>query len=240
MSKFKDSFEKAWDSTSWADKTIAGVQGLSGIAGAFGNTSRIKDTSNYQNEIDSLANTQFDYGDYDSLMGAYNPISIDRLRVDDLRASDGERAIGTLKGIGSGAIAGAQIGGIPGAIVGGAAGLLSGIGGMIVGNQKAAREAQRLNQEANDAKNKYIANFANNAQNISQNKFNAAALNLAAFGGFLKDRNMDNFTKSKVRLAAFGGKYNSQTQLSVGQIIDVSDKELSEIKNAGYGFKIIG
>jgi len=203
--KLRQSFDKAWNGTSWADKTVAGIQGASGILGAFGETSIIKDTSNYQNEIDSLANTQFGYGDYDSLMGAYNPISIDRLHVDDLRASDGERALGTLKGIGSGAIAGAQIGGVPGAIVGGVAGLLSGGIGMITGNQKAAAEARRLNQEAEEAQQRYIANFANNAQNISQNKFNAAALNLAAFGGFLKDRNMDNFTKSKVRLAAFGG-----------------------------------
>jgi len=205
MSKAKDSFYKAWNSTSWADKSVAGIQGASGILGAFGETSRIKDTSNYQNEIDSLANTQFGYGDYDSLMGAYTPSTIDKLSVDDLRASDGERALGTLKGIGSGAIAGAQIGGVPGAIVGGVAGLLSGGLGMITGNQKAASEARRLNQEAEEAQQRYIANFANNAQNISQNKFNAAALNLAAFGGFLKDRNMDNFTKSKVRLAAFGG-----------------------------------
>lgn len=209
MSNLKDLSKKAWSATSWADKTFAGVQGLSGIVGAFGDASKIKDTSNYQNEIDSLANTQFDYGDYDSLMGAYNPVSIDRLHVKDLRASNGERAIGTLKGIGSGAMAGAQIAGPIGAIVGGAAGLLSGGIGMIVGNRNAAIEARKLNQEAEEAQNRYMANFANNAQNISQNKFNAAALNLAAFGGFLKDRNMDNFTKSKVRLAAFGGDLTS-------------------------------
>ena len=57
MSKLKDLSKKALDSTSWADKTVAGVQGLSGIAGAFGDASRVRDTSNYQNEIDSLANT---------------------------------------------------------------------------------------------------------------------------------------------------------------------------------------
>lgn len=203
----RDAWSKAWSKDNLGGTIGAGVSGLTGIASTFGETARLKEgkINELDNQIDDINNTQFGYGDYDSLQSAFINPQISDFSSYDLRQSDGERAISTLKGTASGAMAGAQIGGPIGAIVGGAAGLLSGIGGSIFGNRKAKREAERLNQEAEDAKNRYLANFSNNAEQISQNKFNTAALNLAAFGGMLKNNNIDNFTKSKVRLAAFGG-----------------------------------
>jgi len=203
----RDAWSKAWSKNNLGGTIGAGVSGLTGIASTFGETARLKEgkINELDNQIDDINNTQFGYGDYDSLQSAFINPQIDDFSSYNLRQSDGERAVSTLKGIGSGAMAGAQIGGPIGAIVGGAAGLLSGIGGSILGNRKAKIEAERLNQEAEEAKNRYLANFSNNAEQISQNKFNTAALNLAAFGGMLKNNNIDNFTKSKVRLAAFGG-----------------------------------
>ena len=211
MSNWKTNSGKAWDNA-WKNENLggtvsAGVSGLTGIASAFGETARLKEgkINELDNQIDDINNTQFGYGDYDSLQSAFINPWIDNFSSYDLRQSDGERAVSTLKGIGSGAAAGATIGGPIGAIVGGAAGLVSGLVGSFTGNRKAKREAERLNQEAEEARDRYLANFSNNAEQISQNKFNTAAINLAAFGGMLKNNNIDNFTKSKVRLAAFGG-----------------------------------
>ena len=203
----RDAWSKAWSKNNLGGTIGAGVSGLTGIASTFGETARLKEgkINELDNQIDDINNTQFGYGDYDSLQSAFINPQISDFSSYDLRQSDGERAVSTLKGIGSGAMAGAQIGGPIGAIVGGAAGLVSGLVGSFTGNRKAKREAERLNQEAEEAKNRYLANFSNNAEQISQNKFNTAALNLAAFGGMLKNNNIDNFTKSKVRLAAFGG-----------------------------------
>ena len=203
----RDAWSKAWSKNNLGGTIGAGVSGLTGIASTFGETSRLKEgkINELDNQIDDINNTQFGYGDYDSLQSAFINPQISDFSSYDLRQSDGERAVSTLKGIGSGAMAGATIGGPIGAVIGGAAGLVSGLVGSFTGNRKAKREAERLNEEAEEAKNRYLANFYNNAEQISQNKFNTAALNLAAFGGMLKNNNIDNFTKSKVRLAAFGG-----------------------------------
>ena len=246
MSKFLTDSSSAWKNA-WSKGNIGNsissvASGVTGVASAFGENSRLNNSkiNSIQNQIDDISNTQFGYGDYDSLQGSFINPQVQDFSAYSLGKTDGDKVIGTLKGAASGAMAGASVGGPVGAIVGGAIGLGSGIIGGLFGSSKAKREAERLEQEASDARSMYLANFANNAEQISRNKFNTAALNLAAFGGMLKNNNIDNFTKSRVRLHAFGGKYNSQTRLSVGQIIDVSDKELSEIKNAGYGFKIIG
>ena len=200
----KTAWQNAWSKENAGNTAMGLVQGVTGIASAAGKNYQIKDTESLDEQIDALRNTEFGYGDFDSLQSAYNPATIHKVTGDDLRSSDGERFSNTLSAITSGASAGMAFGPI-GAAVGAGVGLLGSIGGMWAGNIKAGKEAVRLNKEAEAAQKEYLANFANNAHNISQSNFNRAALNLAAFGGMLKDNNINSFLRSRVRLAAFGG-----------------------------------
>lgn len=202
---------KAWENAIKAENlgsTIGAVgSGVTGILSAGAKNAQTKDTSAIDDSIAETAGTEFGYNDYDSLQNSFNLGALQGTGWGgrNFRTSDGERAMNTLSGVVSGASAGATIGGPIGAAIGGVVGLGSGLIGMISGNRKAKREAARLNEEAEEANNRYLANFANNAENIGQRNFNSALLNLAAFGGMLKSNNIDNFDKSKVRLAAFGG-----------------------------------
>ena len=200
----KASWKDNWSSGNALSSGMGLLQGVTGIASAIGKNYQIKDTESLDEQIDALKNTEFGYGDFDSLQSAYNPGTIDKLTGDDLRSSTGERISNTASAIMSGASAGMAFGPV-GAAVGAGVGLLGSIGGMWAGNIKAGKEAVRLNKEAEAAQKEYLANFANNAHNISQSNFNRAALNLAAFGGMLKDNNINSFLRSRVRLAAFGG-----------------------------------
>ncbi len=197
-------WQNAWSPANAMSTGMGLIQGVTGIASAAGKNYQIKDTESLDEQIDALRNTEFGYGDFDSLQSAYNPVTIDKVTGDDLRSSDGERFSNTLSAVGSGLSAGAAFGPV-GMAIGAGVGLLGSIGGMWAGNAKAGKEASRLNKEAEAAQREYLANFSNNAQNIAQSNFNRAALNLAAFGGMLKDNNINSFLKSRVRLAAFGG-----------------------------------
>lgn len=211
----KSSWKDAWSSANAMSTGMGLIQSVTGIASAIGKNYQTKDTESIEDEIDSLKNTEFGYGDFDSLEGAYNPATINKLTGDDLRSTTGERIGNTASAIMSGASAGMAFGPI-GAAVGAGVGLLGSIGGMWAGNVKAGKEASRLNREAEAAQREYLANFSNNAQNIAQSNFNRAALNLAAYGGMLKDNNIDNFLKSRVRIAAFGGDITSTMERTDG------------------------
>lgn len=200
----KSSWKDAWSSSNAMSTGMGVLQGVTSIASSIGKNAQIQDTEALDEQIDALRNTEFGYGDFDSLQAAYNPATINKLTGDDLRSTTGERIGNTTSAIMSGASAGMAFGPI-GAAVGAGVGLLGSIGGMWAGNVKAGKEASRLNKEAEAAQKEYLANFSNNAQNIAQSNFNRAALNLAAFGGMLKDNNINSFLKSRVRLAAFGG-----------------------------------
>lgn len=238
MGSGPNSWITAWSGSNALGTGMGLLQGVTGIASAAANNYKIDDTEAIEEQIDSVKNTKFDYGDFDSLQSAYSPIEIDRLTGDDLRSSDGERFTNTLSAIGSGFSAGAAFGPV-GMAVGAGVGLLGSIGGIWAGNIKAGKEAVRLNKEADEAQRAYQINFANNAQNIAQSNFNRAALNLAAYGGMLKDNNINNFLKSKMRLAEFNMSQNNKNRYSIGDFVDVTQDKLEEIRKAGYGYRIV-
>lgn len=183
------------------------ASGLQGMAEAFTSNSKIADTTGIENSIEDVAATKFGYGDYDSLMTAYDNLdTAEETNWKDIRGSSGgQQVMNTLKGVASGASAGASVGGPWGAVAGAVIGLGSGIAGIFTGNKKAKKEAARLNELAEAANERQTNNFQNNASNISQKMFNNAALNLAAYGGVLSSPDIDTYFKSKVRLSAFGG-----------------------------------
>lgn len=222
--------KNAWNDA-WKKDNLGGS--ISSLAGGIGSivqtsvsNSNIKDTSAEQAAIDDVASTQFGYGDYDSLMASYNPFGFAKTNYtkDDVRGASGmELFTNTLGAIGSGASTGATIGGPWGAVAGGVVGAIGGISGWVSGDIKARKEAERLNEEAKDANEIYLANYSNNASNISQNMFNSAALNIAAEGGQL-----DTYDQSKVfaknfkmkgkksRYKGFGNYYAYGGQMMTG------------------------
>lgn len=187
---------------------------VTSIAEAGINNAKIMDTSGIQSSINDTANTQFDYNDYDSLMSAYDPFSINKsnyTRKDVRGQSTGQLLTSTLGAGLSGASAGASVGGPWGAVIGGAVGLLGGGAGWITGGVKAKREAERLNKEAEIANNTYLASYSNNASNISQSMFNSAALNIASEGGQL-----DTYDQSKVNVRNFKMKHKKSRYKGFG------------------------
>lgn len=205
---FADTFGK----NASASSVVGGVGSIVGaatdiIGGAMANA-QIKDTTEEKNKAEDVAQSQFNYDDYDSLQEAYDPLSFAKAdyTMKDVRGvSGGEMAMNTIKGTLSGAAAGAKVGGPWGAVAGAAVGLGAGIAGIFAGDSKAKHEATNLNVMGSLANDRYLNNFSNNASNISTNMFNTASLNLAAFGGLLDSDNIDNYTKYKLRSYAFGG-----------------------------------
>lgn len=203
--KSSDAWSEAWK-TGNLGSSIGAIGGAAtSMLQAGVSNAQIADTSGIQSTIEDVANTQFDYGDYDSLLASYEAGSLadTNISAKDIRGVTGGQAIGSgLSALSSGAAAGAQIGGPWGALAGGLLGAGSAIAGWFTGNSKAKKEAARLNREAEDANQRYMANFSNNASNIAQNMFNNAALNIAAEGGQL-----DTYDQSKVYAKNFKMKH---------------------------------
>lgn len=209
MANWNDKSKEAWGEA-WKSGNLGSSIGAIGGAAtsmlqAGVSNAQIADTSGIQSTIEDVANTQFDYGDYDSLLASYEAGSLadTNISAKDIRGVTGGQAIGSgLSALSSGASAGAQIGGPWGALAGGLLGAGSALAGWFTGNSKAKKEAARLNREAEDANQRYMANFSNNASNIAQNMFNNAALNIAAEGGQL-----DTYDQSKVYAKNFKMKH---------------------------------
>lgn len=195
--------------------TISGLAGgITGIVDAGMKNAQIADTSGIHSSIDDIANTEFAYNDYDSLLAGYNPNALQSSNYSQKGVrgvTGGEMAMNTISGAFSGAAAGAQVGGPWGAVVGGVIGLGSGLAGIFTGNDRARREANLLNAEAENANRQYMQNFALNASNIGQGMFNSAALNLAAEGGQL-----DTYDQSKVNAKNFKMKHKKSRYKGFG------------------------
>lgn len=177
-----------------AASIVSGVLGgVSGVAEGFINNNRIADTSGYEASIDALKNDGYGFGDYDSLMGAYNPLAFNLpLTYKNIRGvSTGQQIGNTLSSAASGAMAGLSVGGPWGALIGGATGLTSGVIGSLTGNTKARMRKDELQADLKYANNVYVNNINNNANRIGDNMFRNKAINLAAFGGRL-GRRFDN------------------------------------------------
>lgn len=190
MSNWNDKSQKAWNNAWSENNAVSSASGLlgtiTGILSSSLENAEIEDTSAIENEINSRKNTTFDYGDFDSLMSAYNNRRVKANYTQEDFTKDG-RLSNVLGATASGAIGGAQIGGPWGALIGGAVGLLGSGTGFFIGNHKARQAADKLNAAADDANRRYMSNFAASASNISNSMFNNSLLNLAAEGGFIGD-----------------------------------------------------
>lgn len=158
----------------------------SGIIGSAIQNSKINDTTGYEENIESVRNTNFDVGDYDTLMSVYNPLALNNMvSFKQIRGgSTAGRASNVLSATANGAMTGLTFG--PwGALAGAATGLATSVGGWIAGDSKAKSKVDELNAENHMASNEYINNFSANAERIGNNMFRSKILNLAACGGLL-------------------------------------------------------
>lgn len=191
------------DNLSWLDDIGSIAGGISGVIGTSLQNSRIDDTSDVEDQINSAANYKVGAYSNESLLdewGNYNPL--DHVTYSDIRRGNvAQRGLNTLSSIGSGAMGGASIGGPIGAIVGGVAGLGSSIVGWLTGNAKAKRKAKKLNNKI-DAANRHVQGaFVNAAKSIDElNDMNILS-NYSAYGGPI---NMRSFSP----MSPFGNRYS--------------------------------
>ena len=172
---------------SFMGKASTVLSGASGIIGNAMQNAETNDVSGYKDNIDSASNTNFDLGDYDSLMASYNPLALNnRVSYEQIRGGSTVGRVGNvLSATASGALTGGSAGGPWGALAGAVVGLGSGIGGWIAGDSKAKNKVEELNAESHMASNEYLNNFSANAERIGDNMFRSKILNLAACGGFM-------------------------------------------------------
>ena len=182
---------------------IAG--GATGILNAALSNAEIADTSNIENEISNLENSDFTGAqDSTSLLDSWNSMNwadTDHTQQSLRGVSGGEMALNTIGAIGSGAMAGAQVGGPWGAIAGAAVGLGSSLAGIFVGNKKAKEKAEELNKAAEAANVQATNNFAFAADKMdTQNKKDMLA-NIVAEGGkiHIKPSKRGTFTAAAKR-----------------------------------------
>lgn len=173
------------NSNDWLNNIGSIAGGISGVIGTFLQNSRIGDTSDVEDQINSAANYKVGAYSNESLLdewGNYNPL--DYVTYSDIRGGNvAQRGLNTLSSIGSGAMGGASIGGPIGAIVGGVAGLGSSIAGWLTGNAKARRKVKELNNKI-DAANRHVqSSFVNSARSIDEINDMSILSNYSAYGG---------------------------------------------------------
>ena len=131
-----------------ASKTLAGIEGVTGLASGFMQASRIADTSAQQNIIDRMNNmSQQNYGTFDQLNNAYSYINNLQpdLNLGTIRGMNaGQKAGNILTSAITGASTGLSVGGPWGALGGAIVGLGTGIGGVLAGDNAAESEQRRL------------------------------------------------------------------------------------------------
>ena len=191
------------NSNDWLNNIGSIAGGISGVIGTSLQNSRISDTSDVEDQINSAANYKVGAYSNESLLdewGNYDPL--DHVTYSDIRGGNvARRGLNTLSSIGSGAMGGASIGGPIGAVVGGVVGLGSSIVGWLTGNAKAKRKVKKLNDKI-DAANRHVqSSFVNSARSIDEINDRNILSNYSAYGGPI---NMRSFSP----MSPFGNRYS--------------------------------
>lgn len=174
-----------------AGGALAGAQGVMSLANNFMSSSNIQDTSTISNQI--AQNAQIgnqNYNSFEQLAADMNTRQDVNVDYDDIRGMGGkgvtaEKAMAVGSSALSGASAGMQIGGPWGAAIGGAVGLLSGVGGVLVGDTKARVQQDFLNTQAQRANNISDMNFRAAGEELQERNFRSNFSNIVAHGGHI-------------------------------------------------------
>lgn len=180
MANWKDNWT-GLNSILGSSNTLVG--GLGTIVEAGLSNAQIKDTSQIEDNINTLNTYSPISYDFDNLAqewGSFSPI--DKLSYKDLRQSTSTKLGNTLNATLAGAMAGSKLG-LWGTIGGAIVGLGSGIGGWIAGDTKAANEAKNLNKEIVIANTRAAESLKNRANLIDSENDLLALANYTAEGG---------------------------------------------------------
>lgn len=159
------------------------IGGVGEIAQATAANAKIKDTTEDVNNINQFGNTVYNATDYADAAAQFNNRGeLKEYSKNDLTGSAGEKAKNVGKATLSGAKAGAAFGPL-GMLIGGAVGAISSGIGAAVGNNKAKKEAERLNHLSMLADLRNTSNFDINTDNIAYQNNMLEIANQAAYGG---------------------------------------------------------
>lgn len=187
-----------------AGGAIAGAQGAMSLITNAMNSAQIQDTSAYSNQIaqNAMIGNQ-NYNSFEQLaadMGTRRDVDIN---YDDIRGMGGkgvtaEKAMAVGSSTLSGATTGMQIGGPWGAAIGGAVGLLSGVGGILVGDKKAQIQQDFLNSEAQRAQAISDINFEAAGEELRDRNYRQSFSNIVAHGGHIHRRKIKEPTSYSI------------------------------------------
>lgn len=203
--KFGRTLDTDWHNM-WQEDNLGST--ITGLVGGLGNalgtgitTSQIQDTDNIEAEYNAIGNTQFSTGSYDNLLAQFdvNNMANTNLSKEDLMLYTPGQQVGNVLLAGVNGFLGSNLGANGGKLnkfAGG--GLISGLFnsglnmvsagiGSIVANNKAKKEANRLNLLAEEVNQQYLNNFNNAVSNTQNTMFNNSLLNIASYGGPLFD-----------------------------------------------------
>ena len=172
-------------------QAIAGgiVTGLTGATTLLSNAfkdAQIRDTSMQEGIISDLGRAgNYNYNNYDQLANDYAQTNFNpQFNYQDIRGMNTGQKIGSVGTSAlSGAATGMQIGGPWGALAGLAIGGLTGLGGVIAGDNAAKTRQQSLNLQAQLASDAAQQNFAAAHERIGDNIHRQNAVNAVAEGG---------------------------------------------------------
>lgn len=181
--------QQAWDKA-WFSENAAGsfgslTGGLGTIISSGFNNAELDDTTGIKNTIEDYKKAPIEMSSREGLINQWasnKGLNAD-FKYSDFTPSDSQRISNTFNSTLSGAMTGAQIGGPWGALAGGVIGLGSGLAGIFVGNAKARKEADKLNQQATAANMQRNMGFINAAEFLDQQDFMLNMQNYAALGG---------------------------------------------------------
>lgn len=157
-------------------------------------SSQIEDVSRYDNALrDMRLIGMQDYGTYGQVMQDYDRLNASQLGVDakDIRGMTTGQKVGSIASTtASGAMTGLTVGGPWGALAGAVVGAGAGVGGVVAGDQKAKREAMRLNYASEDAQLTGAINLSNAMENLQDYNYRKGVAHRVAEGGPIKRRQM--------------------------------------------------
>lgn len=168
--------------------------GVNSIAGGFMGAAKIADTSGIEADLKNKENVNA--STTSDLINTWGNHTANRI-ISHKDLHGGFNIGNAINSVAGGAMSGAQLGGPIGGIIGGGLGLLSSALGSIVGNNKAKREAERLNDLGYMADLNFHKRMSANALNLDAMNDDRLSANFFGNGGYVPSPQLRDFLKTK-------------------------------------------
>ena len=204
-----------------ARKTLAGLNGLTGIVGSTNSLMQLGNVSDQENMISDINQIGRGLVSYDDISSGYSMLGRQpQFDYDDVRGSTKRERVGNvLSSTTSGAVAGAQIGGLWGGIGGAAVGLGAGLYGLAAGDEAADAKLERNKLNAFIANTNAMSNLNASSEYTTDLMHRQRVANLNSKGG--KVRRMLNAKEFADKV--FGRQSHRPVTNSSGMVITKCD-----------------